>query len=162
MLGVYYITVSMIVGELINTWNARVFRNHKLALWSWSGGSYGNNTIMICCPAQGHPESCALGMSLPYNKSWWCCCHNSLPTAVNPNYNMIKLYCIKCIYNKIRSKSPANWATPSTCHHCDITHLFLTTGVVALHIPSWRVWESVRNIIKHAKHYCQLVRKRYL
>ena len=27
--------------------------------WSRSGGSYGNNTRVICCPAQGRPESAA-------------------------------------------------------------------------------------------------------
>ena len=40
---------------------------------------------------------------------------------------------------KNRSKSPPNRATSPTCLHCDVTHLSLTTGVVALHIPSRRV-----------------------
>ena len=40
---------------------------------------------------------------------------------------------------KKRSKSPPNRATSPTCLHCDVTHLSLTTGVVALHIPSRRV-----------------------
>ena len=43
------------------------------------------------------------------------------------------------IYDKIRSKSPPNRATSPSCLHCDVTHLSLTTGVEALHIPSWRV-----------------------
>ena len=43
------------------------------------------------------------------------------------------------IYDKIRSKSPPNRATLPTCLQCDVTHLSLTTGVVALHIPSRRV-----------------------
>ena len=37
--------------------------------WSRSGGSYGNNTRVICCPAPGHPESAARGTSPPDNKS---------------------------------------------------------------------------------------------
>ena len=31
--------------------------------WSRSGGSYGNNTRVICCPAPGRPESAARGTS---------------------------------------------------------------------------------------------------
>ena len=107
--------------------------------WSRSGGSYGNNTRVICCPAPGRPSSCALGTSPPDNKSRGCCCRNSLPTVINPDYNMTKQRCMKRIYDKIRPKSPPNRATSSTCLHCDVTHLSLTTGVVALHIPSRRI-----------------------
>ena len=71
-----------------------------------------------------------------------CCCRNSRPTVISPNYNMIKQHWIKHIYDKIRSKSPPNRATSPTCLHCDVTHLSLTTGVVALYIPSWRVGVS--------------------
>ena len=101
-------------------------------------GSYGNHTRVICCPAPGLPESAARGTSPPDNKSRGCCCHNSRPTVINPDYNMTKQLCINRIYDKIRSKLPPNRATSPTCLHCDITHLSLTTGVAALHIPSWR------------------------
>ena len=104
--------------------------------WSRSVGSYGNNTRVICCPAPGHPESAARGTSLPDNKSRGCCCRNSRPTVINPDYNMTKQ---RCIYDKIHPKPPPNLATSPTCLHCDVTHLSLTTGVVALHIPSWRI-----------------------
>ena len=56
------------------------------------------------------------------------------------NYNMTKQLCIKCIYDKIRSKSPPHRAPSPSCLHCDVMHLSLTTGFVAWHIPSWRVW----------------------
>ena len=75
----------------------------------------------------------------PDNKSRGCCCHNSLPIVINPDYNMTKQRYITRIYDKIRSKSPPNRATSPTCLHCDVTHISLTTGVVALHIPSRRV-----------------------
>ena len=107
--------------------------------WSRSGGSYGNNTRVICCPAPGRPESAARGTSPPDNKSRGCCCRNSLPTVINPDYNMTKQRCMKRIYDKIHPKSPPNLATSPTCLHRDVTHLSLTTGVVALHIPSWRI-----------------------
>ena len=107
--------------------------------WSRSGGSYGNNTRVICCPAPGRPESAARGTSPPDNKSRGCCCRNSRPTVINPDYNMTKQRCMKRIYDKIRPKSPPNLATSPTYLHCDVTHLSLTTGVVALHIPSWRI-----------------------
>ena len=43
-------------------------------------------------------------------------------------------------HTSIWQTSPASPLSPSpTCRHCDVTHLSLTTGVVALHIPSWRV-----------------------
>ena len=58
--------------------------------WSRSGGSYGNNTRVICCPAPGRPESTARGTSPPDNKSRGCCCRNSRPTVINPDYNMTK------------------------------------------------------------------------
>ena len=94
---------------------------------------------MICCPAPGRPQSAARGTSPPDNKSRGCCCRNSRPTVINPDYNMTKQRYITCIYDKIRSKSPPNRATSPTCLHCDVTHLSLTTGVVALYIPSRRV-----------------------
>ena len=116
-----------------------VFWVFQLRDWSRSGGSYGNNTRVICCPAPGRPESAARGTSPPDNKSRGCCCRNSRPTVINPDYNMTKQRCMKRIYDKIRPKSPPNRATSPTCLHCDVTHLSLTTGVVALHIPSWRI-----------------------
>ena len=54
---------------------------------------------------------------------------------------MTKQLCMKRIYSKIRSKSPPNRALSPVCLHCDVMHLSLTTGIVALHIPSWRVRE---------------------
>ena len=75
----------------------------------------------------------------PDNKSLGCCCRNSRPTVINPDYNMTKQRCMKRIYDKIHPKSPPNLATSPTCLHCDVTHISLTTGVVALHIPSWRI-----------------------
>ena len=107
--------------------------------WSRSGGSYGNNTRVICCPAPGRPESAARGTSPPDNKSRGCCCRNSRPTVINPDYNMTKQRCMKRIYDKILQNPPPNLATSPTCLHYDVTHLSLTTGVVALHIPSWRI-----------------------
>ena len=90
---------------------------------------------------QQHPSDLlsGAGTSPPDNKSLGCCCRNSRPTVINPDYNMTKQRYITCIYDKIRSKSPPNRATSPTCLHCDVTHLSLTTGVVALHIPSGRV-----------------------
>ena len=137
--------------------------------WSRSVGSYGNNTRVICCPMSGRPASAG------------CCCRNSRPTVINPDYNMTKQFCINRICDKIRSKLPPNRATSPTCLHCDVTHISLTTEVVALHIPSWRaglreerrqalkiVWpvhagrviyryqNNVLGIINHQKHvwYC--------
>ena len=101
--------------------------------WSRSGGSYGNNTLVICCPAPGRHESAARGTSPPDNKSRGCCCCNSRPTLINPDYNMTKQRYITCIYDKIRSKSPPNRATSPTCLHSDVTHLSLTTGRVGVH-----------------------------
>ena len=87
----------------------------------------------------------------PDNKSRGWCCRNSLPTVINPDYNMTKQLCINRIFDKIRSKLPPNRATSPTCLHCDVTHLSLTTGVVALHIPSWRagVREERRQVLKN-------------
>ena len=121
--------------------NSRDIKSLTVCLrnWSRSGGSYGNNARAICCPAPGRPESAARGSSPPGNKSRGCCCRNSRPTVINPNYNMTKQRYITYIYDKIRSKSPPNRATSPTRPHCDVTHLSLTTGVVALHIPSRRV-----------------------
>ena len=39
----------------------------------------------------------------------------------------------------LRQKSPPNGAMSPICLHCEVTHLSLTTGDVALHTPSWRV-----------------------
>ena len=58
--------------------------------WSRSVGSYGNNTLVMCCPAPRRPESSARRTSLPDNKSRGCCCRNSRPTVINPDYNMTK------------------------------------------------------------------------
>ena len=90
---------------------------------------------------QQHPSDLLSGAetSPPDNKSRGCCCRNSLPTVINPDYNMTKQCCMKSIYDEIHPKSPPNLATSPTCLHCDVTHLSLTTGVVALHIPSWRI-----------------------
>ena len=110
-----------------------------LRVWLRSGGSYGNNTRVICCPAQRRPKSAARGTSPPDNKSRGCCCRNSRPTVINPDYNMNKQRCMKRIYDKIHPKSPPNLVTSPTCLHCDVTHLCLTTGVVVLYIPSWRI-----------------------
>ena len=90
---------------------------------------------------QQHPSDLlsGAGTSPPDNKSRWCCCRNSRPTVINPDYNMTKQRYITRITTKKRSKSPPNRATSPTCLHCDVTHLSLTTGVVALHIPSRRV-----------------------
>ena len=75
------------------------------------------------------------GRPVPDRKSREYCCHNSLPPVINPDYNMIKWFCVKRIHNKIRSKSPSNRATSNTFFHCGATHLSLATGIVALHIP---------------------------
>ena len=112
---------------------------HWLRDWSRSGGRYGNNTRVISCPAPGRPENAARGTFPPDNKSRGCCCRNSRPTVINPDYNMTKQRYITRIYDNKRSKSPPNRATSPTCLHCDVTNLSLTTGVVALHIPSRRV-----------------------
>ena len=77
--------------------------------------------------------------SLPDNKSWGCCYCNSRLTVINPDYNMTKQLCHNRICDKICSKSPPNWAPSPTYLHCDVTHLSLTTGILALHIPLWRV-----------------------
>ena len=107
--------------------------------WSRSGGSYGNNTLVICCPAGTSLELRSRDVPAPDNKSRGCCCRNSLLTVINPDYNMTIQRYITHIYVKIRSKSPPNGAMSPTCLHCDVTHLSLTTGVVDLHIPSRRV-----------------------
>ena len=102
--------------------------------WSRSGGSYGNKTRVICCPALGHPESAARGTSPPDNKSRGCCCRNSRPTVINPDYNMTKQRCMKHIYDKIRPKSrtkssdvaylPPLWRHASLLYDgsCSFTH----------------------------------------
>ena len=88
---------------------------------------------------QQHPSDLLSGAGTSRERSSRCCCRNSRPTVINPDYNMTKQRCMKRIYDKIHPKSPPNIATSPTCLHCDVTHLSLTTGVVALHIPSWRI-----------------------
>ena len=83
---------------------------------------------------QQHPSDLLSGAGTSRERS-----RNSRPTVINPDYNMTKQRYITRIYNKIPSKSPPKRATSPTCLHCDVTHLSLTTGVVALHIPSRRV-----------------------
>ena len=102
--------------------------------WSRSGGSYGNNTRVICCPAPGRPESAARGTSPPDNKSRGCCCRNSRPTVINPDYNMTKQRYITRIYDKktfkITTKSsdvaylPPLWRHASLLNDgsCSFTH----------------------------------------
>ena len=109
--------------------------------WSREGGSNGNNTRVMCCPAPGRPENVDRRTSPPDITSRGCCCRNCLPTMINPDYNKTKQLCMECIYDKIRSKSPPNWAPSPTCLHYHITHLSLMMGIVALYIPSWRVRE---------------------
>ena len=70
---------------------------------------------------------------------------------------MIKQLCIKHINGKIRFKSPPNSAPSPTCLNHDVTHFYLTTGVVALHIPSRRCRE--RDERRHVKLFCQLMQK---
>ena len=85
---------------------------------------------------QQHPSDL---LSPPDNKSRWCWCRNTLPTVINSDYKMTKQLGFKRSFDKIRSKSPPNRANSPTCLQCDVTHLSLATGVVALHIPSWMV-----------------------
>ena len=54
--------------------------------WTRLVGSYGNNTRVICWPAQGRPEIA----TCQKNKSRGCCCRNSRPTVFIPYRNMIK------------------------------------------------------------------------
>ena len=92
--------------------------------------------FVICCGARTSLEQRSRDVPAPDNKSLRCkrcCCHNSRLTVINPNYNMTKQHCIKYIYNKIHSKSPPN---RPICLHCDVMHLYLMTGVAALHISS--------------------------
>ena len=74
---------------------------------------------------QQHPSDLLSGAetSPPEYKSRGCCCPNSQPTVVNPDYNMTKQRCIKRIYHKIRSKSRQNRATSPNSLHCGDTHL---------------------------------------
>ena len=91
----------------------------------------------------------SLEIWLDHNISRGCCCRNSRPTVINPDYNMTKQRYITRIVDKIRSKSPPNRATSPTCLHCDVMHLSLTTGVVALHIPSWRAGVREEHRLAH-------------
>ena len=49
-----------------------------------SGGSYGNNILMICYPAGAPLELRFWDVPAPDNKSLGCCCCNTLLTAINP------------------------------------------------------------------------------
>ena len=64
------------------------------------------------------------------------------------------------IYEKIRSKSLPNLAPSPTCLHRDVTYISLTTGIVALHIPSWRT-VSTRNVARHVKRCGQLMQEEW-
>ena len=128
----FYVIAYMDIGDMRSACKIDV-----LVRKTWS--IYTTILCLICCPAPGRPESAARGTSSPDNKSRGCCCRNSRPTVINPDYNMTKRCCMKRIYDKIHPKSPPNLATSPTCLHCDVTHLSLTTGVVALHIPTWRI-----------------------
>ena len=75
----------------------------------------------------------------PDNKSHGCCCRNSRPTVINPDYNMTKQRYITRIYDKIRSKTPPNRATSPTCLRCDVTHLSLNDGSCSFTHPVARV-----------------------
>ena len=77
----------------------------------------------------------------PDNKSRVCCCRNFRQNVINSDYDMTKQLCMKCIYDKICSNSQPNWVPLPTCLKCDVTNLSLTAGIVALHIPLWRVRE---------------------
>ena len=68
---------------------------------------------------------------------------------IYPDYNMTKQHCIKRILGKICFKIERRRL------HCDVTHLFLTTGVVALHIPSWGLHSY--GITNHLKHVLSIV-----
>ena len=95
------------------------------------GGSYGINTPVICCPAQGRHGSPARGIS-PDNKWQGCYCHNSQAIVINPDYNVTKELCIKRMCDKICSNSPSNPAMTPTCLHCEFTCFSLLIRVVAL------------------------------
>ena len=47
---------------------------------------------------------CSLDVPAPDNKSFGCCCRNSLPTVINPNHNMTKQRYITRFYDKMHSK----------------------------------------------------------
>ena len=127
-------------------WNYLSIPKLQLYLKDWwrSGGSYSNSTWVICCLVPGRPESAAQGKSPLDNKLLRCCWRNSQPTVINPNYNITKQLCMKHISDKICSKAAPNRAPSPTCLSFDITHTCLTTGIVALYIPSWRVRERER------------------
>ena len=89
----------------------------------------------------GRPESAARETPPPDNKSRVYRCRNSLPTVINSNNNMTQQLCMKRIYAKIHEKSQPSRVPSSTCLHCDVTQLALTTEIVDLNILSWRVRE---------------------
>ena len=79
--------------------------------WSRSGGSYGNNTRVICCPAQGCPESVVA--QLPTDRAQSRLWHDQ------------KIWYQTYLWQNTFKITP-NWATVRTCLHCDV-------------ILSWRV-----------------------
>ena len=99
----------------------RANERRRLRDWSRSGGSYGNNTRVICCPAGTSLELRSRDVPAPDNKSLGCCCRNSLPTVVNPDYK---------ITTKITTKSsdvaylPLLWRHASLLNDgsCSFTH----------------------------------------
>ena len=62
--------------------------------WSREGGSY--PTYLLSGAGTSRERSSQ------DNKSQGCCCRNSRPTVINPDYNMTKQICIKRIYDKTR------------------------------------------------------------
>ena len=104
--------------------------------------------VVICCPPGPSLELRSRDVPAPDNKSLGCCCRNSRPTVINPDYNMNKQRYIPPIYDKIRSRPPPIRATSPTCLHSDVTHLSLTTGVVALYIRRVGVREEHRQARK--------------
>ena len=84
---------------------------------------------------RGRPSSCALGTSRRRTTN-----HSGV-VALTPDrpWSIPIITWLNNVYYKIHPKSPPNLAMSPTCLHCDVTHLSLTPGVVALHIPSWRI-----------------------
>ena len=116
---------SVIMGDFSASW--------KVENWALPK-AFRTGSRKLCCAQYG-----ALGTSRrrTTNHSGVVAVTPSRPWSIH--YNMSKQRYITRIYDKIRSKSRPNRATSPTCLHCDVTHLSLTAGVVALHIPSRRV-----------------------
>ena len=115
---------------------------HRLRDWSRSVGSYGNNTLVICCPAPGRPKSAARVTSPPDNKSvegvvavtpdrLW-----SVPIITWLNNIGLNIFTTKYVQNHHQIERRRLLASIVT------SRISLTTGVVALYIPSWRVGVS--------------------